>query len=79
MGIPTPRISIPHTWELDWPLGKGDTLVVDVVGLSERNLAFGEERARSDVQIYTGRKEHVVERWSRKGDTLTYEATWKIK
>jgi len=55
--------SIGH-WE-------GDALVVDVTGLSDETwlanrLKYG--NIHSD-------KEHVIERWTRKGDELTYEAT----
>jgi len=53
--------SIGH-WE-------GDTLVADTVGLNDETwLAGGESTIHSD-------KEHVIERWTRKGDDLAYQAT----
>ena len=68
--------SIGH-WE-------GDTLVVDVAGLNDETwLAAPRDAPRvagpvmsfmSYTNIHSD-KEHVTERWSRKGDTLTYEAT----
>jgi hypothetical protein len=57
--------SIGH-WE-------GDTLVVDVTGLNDETWLEGGARAR--YTTLHSDKEHVVERWTRKGDTLTYEAT----
>jgi hypothetical protein len=57
--------SIGH-WE-------GDTLVVDVVGLNDETWLEGGARTR--YTTLHSDKEHVVERWTRKGDSLTYEAT----
>jgi hypothetical protein len=58
--------SIGH-WE-------GDTLVVDVAGLSDETwLAGGFDRMKY-ANIHSD-KEHVIERWTRKGNELTYEAT----
>jgi hypothetical protein len=58
--------SIGH-WE-------GDTLVVDVVGLNDETWIGGGTQGPRGANIHSD-KEHVVERWTRKGDTLTYEAT----
>jgi hypothetical protein len=59
--------SIGH-WE-------GDTLVVDVVGLNGETWLGGDVRGFVKYTSIHSEKEHVVERWTRKGDTLTYEAT----
>ena len=59
--------SIGH-WE-------GDTLVVDVVGLNDETWLGGDVVGRAKYTSIHSEKEHVVERWTRKGDTLTYEAT----
>jgi hypothetical protein len=59
--------SIGH-WE-------GNTLVVDVAGLNDDTWLGG---GIGGPNIYTSihsDKEHVVERWTREGDELTYEAT----
>ena len=54
--------SIGH-WE-------GDTLVVDVVGLNDQTwLGSGQSASIHSDQL------HVVERWTRDGDTITYQAT----
>jgi hypothetical protein len=53
----------------------GDTLVVDVVGLNaETWLGGGLPGAEKYTSLHS-EKEHVVERWTRKGNTMTYEAT----
>jgi hypothetical protein len=60
--------SIGH-WE-------GDTLVVDVVDLSDETwLGGGGAVGRAMYTSVHSDKEHVVERWTRNGDVLTYEAT----
>jgi hypothetical protein len=60
--------SIGH-WE-------GDTLVVDVVGLSDETwLGGGGATGRNMYTSLHSDQEHVVERWTRDGDVLTYEAT----
>jgi hypothetical protein len=58
--------SIGH-WE-------GDTLVVDVVGLNDETWLGGGFTGPRYGNMHSD-KEHVVERWSRKGNQLTYEAT----
>jgi len=57
--------SIGH-WE-------GDTLVVDVAGLSDETWLGGGGRQKY-ATIHSD-KEHVIERWTRNGDELNYEAT----
>ncbi len=58
--------SIGH-WE-------GDTLVVDVVGLNDETW-LGSGTIGPKYAMMHSNKEHVIERWTRKGDTLTYQAT----
>lgn len=58
--------SIGH-WE-------GDTLVVDVVGLNDETW-LGGGQATEKMAILHSDQEHVVERYTRNGDILTYEAT----
>ena len=58
--------SIGH-WE-------GDTLVVDVVGLNDETWLGGGQSAPPLALIHSD-KEHVIERYTRTGDVLTYEAT----
>jgi hypothetical protein len=58
--------SIGH-WE-------GDTLVTDVVGLNDETWLGGGFTGLKFASIHSD-KEHVVERLTRNGDTMTYEAT----
>lgn len=58
--------SIGH-WE-------GDTLVVDVAGLNDETWLGGGQNAPKYALMHSD-KEHVIERYTRKGDELTYEAT----
>ena len=58
--------SIGH-WE-------GDTLVVDVVGLNDETWLGGGFTGLKNANIHSD-KEHVIERITRNGDILTYEAT----
>jgi len=58
--------SIGH-WE-------GDTLVVDVAGLSDETWLGGGLGTLKYANLHSD-KEHVIERWTRNGDDLTYEAT----
>jgi hypothetical protein len=58
--------SIGH-WE-------GDTLVVDVVGLNDETW-LGSGTVGPKLAMMHSDQVHVVERWTRTGDVLTYEAT----
>ena len=58
--------SIGH-WE-------GDTLVVDVVGLNDETW-LGSGTVGPKLAMMHSDKLHVVERWTRAGDVLNYEAT----
>ncbi len=53
----------------------GDTLVVDVAGLNDETWLGGDVRGNVKLTTIHSDKEHVIERWTRKGDLLTYEAT----
>ena len=54
----------------------GDTLVVDVIGLDDETwLGGGGAVGRAMYTSVHSDKEHVVERWTRNGDVMTYEAT----
>jgi hypothetical protein len=52
----------------------GDTLVVDTAGLSDDTWLAGSFGAPKFAIIHSD-KEHVIERWTRVGDTLTWQAT----
>lgn len=52
----------------------GDTLVVDVVGLNDETWLGGGQQAPKYALLHSD-KEHVIERYTRNGDVLTYEAT----
>jgi hypothetical protein len=55
---------------------EGDTLVVDVVGISDETwLGGGGAVGRTIYTSVHSDKLHVTERWTRNGDVLTYEAT----
>ena len=58
--------SIGH-WE-------GDTLVVDVTGLNAETWLGGGSPGNQKYTSIHSDQEHVVERWTRRGDTITYEA-----
>ena len=58
--------SIGH-WE-------GDTLVVDVVGLNDETW-LGSGTVGPKLAMMHSDQLHVIERWTRAGDVLTYEAT----
>ncbi len=53
---------------------EGDTLVVDVTGLNDETWLGGGLSGYKLATIHSD-KEHVVEHWTRTGDTLKYEAT----
>ena len=52
-----------------------DTFVVDVVGLNDETWLGQSELGNMKHTAIHSEKEHVIERWTRKGNTLTYEAT----
>jgi len=54
---------------------EGDTLVVDVTGLNDETWLGGDVPGHLKFTSIHSDKEHVIERWTRKGDLLTYEAT----
>src|SRR6185436_16532962 len=73
----------PHPKDLDTSfmghsIGRweGDTLVVDVTGLNDETLLdeVVREGPTAGMLLPHSDKEHVIERWSRKGDVLTYSA-----
>jgi hypothetical protein len=71
----------PDPADLDTsPLGNsighwdGDTLVTDVIGLSDDTWLGGGFAGPKYARFHSD-KEHVVERWTRSGDMMTYEAT----
>jgi hypothetical protein len=53
---------------------EADTLVVDVVGLNDETWLSSGAGGTKYTSIHSD-QEHVVERWTRKGDELTYQAT----
>jgi hypothetical protein len=73
----------PHPKDLDtsfWgdSIGhwEGGTLVVDVVGLTDETwLGGGGAVGRAMYTSVHSDKEHVVEKWTRTGDVMLYEAT----
>jgi hypothetical protein len=72
----------PHPKDLDttyWghSIGhwEGNALVVDVVGLNDETWLGGGLPGDMKYTSIHSDQEHVIERWTRDGDTLTYEAT----
>jgi hypothetical protein len=70
-----------HPKDLDTsPMGdsighwEGDTLVVDVTGLDDETWLDGGQ-GHANLSTIHSDKEHVIERWTRNGDTITYNAT----
>ena len=59
--------SIGH-WE-------ADTLVIDTVGLNDETWLGGDTRGADKFTSIHSDKEHVVERWTRRGNTVTVETT----
>jgi len=53
---------------------EGDTLVVDVTGLNDDTWLSGGYYGLKYASLHSN-KEHVIERWTRDGDTLIYQAT----
>jgi len=71
----------PHPTDLDtsfWghSIGHwdGDTLVIDIVGLNDETW-LGGGMGGPKYALWHSDKEHVVERWTRNGDLMNYEAT----
>jgi hypothetical protein len=71
----------PHPKDLDTSFmgdsighWEGNTLVVDVAGLNDETWLGGGFAGPRFASLHSDR-EHVVERWTRVGDVLTYEAT----
>jgi hypothetical protein len=54
---------------------EGDTLVVDVTGLNDETWLGGSVNGNTKFTTIHSDQEHVIERWTRRGDELTYEAT----
>ena len=54
---------------------EGNTLVVDVTGLNDDTWLGGVLDGKHNYTSIHSDKEHVVERWTGKGDDITYEAT----
>lgn len=72
----------PHPSDLDTSFfgdsighWEGDSLVVDVVGLNDETWLGQSQLGDLKHTAIHSDKEHVIERWTRKGNTLTYEAT----
>jgi len=59
--------SIGH-WE-------GDTLVVEVAGLNDDTWYAGGTGGNAKYSTIHSDQEHVTERWTRKGNTITYQVT----
>src|SRR5260370_13696205 len=75
-GRPHPKDLDPSYYGHSVGHWEGDTLVVDVVGLSDETwLGGGGAVGRARYTSVHSDKEHVTERWTRNGDVLTYEAT----
>ncbi len=54
---------------------EGDTLVVDTVALNDETWLGGDVRGADKFTSIHSDKEHVVERWTRTGNTVTVETT----
>jgi hypothetical protein len=75
-GRPHPKDLETSFWGHSVGHWEGDTLVVDVVGLGDETwLGGGGAVGRARYTSVHSDKEHVIERWTRNGDVLTYEAT----
>ncbi len=75
-GRPHPKDLEPNYWGHSIGHWEGNTLVVDVAGLGEETWVGGGGAVGRNMytSIHSG-KMHVIERWARDGDVLTYEAT----
>ncbi len=67
---------LDHTYYGD-SIGRweGDTLIVDTVGFNDDTWLGGDVGGRQMYSSIHSDQMHVVERWTRKGDVITYEAT----
>jgi hypothetical protein len=75
-GRPHPKDLETSFWGHSVGHWEGDTLIVDVVGLGDETwLGGGGAVGRARYTSVHSDQEHVVERWTRTGDVLTYEAT----
>lgn len=73
-GRPHPKDLDPSYYGHSIGHWEGDTLVVDVVGLSDETW-LGSGTVGPKLAMMHSDKLHVVERWTRVGDVLNYEAT----
>ncbi len=75
-GRPHPKDLETSFWGHSTGHWEGDTLVVDVVGLSDETwVGGGGAVGRTMYTSIHSEKMTVTERWTRKGDVLSYEAT----
>jgi hypothetical protein len=75
-GRPHPKELETSFWGHSVGHWEGDTLIVDVVGLGDETwLGGGGAVGRARYTSVHSDQEHVIERWTRNGDVLTYEAT----
>ena len=73
-GASTQRTWIPLIWENSIGHWEGDALVVDVTGLNDETWLGGGQQTEKYALMHSD-QEHVIERYTRTGDELTYEAT----
>jgi hypothetical protein len=52
----------------------GDTMVVDTVGLNDETWLGGDQTGRTKHTSIHSDQEHVIERWSRKGNVISWNA-----
>jgi hypothetical protein len=72
-GRPHPKDLEPNWWGHSIGHWEGDTLVVDVVGITDETwLGGGGAVGRTMYTSVHSDKLHVTERWTRTGDVLTY-------
>jgi hypothetical protein len=75
-GRPHPKDLETSFWGHSVGHWEGDTLVVDVVGFNDETwVGGGGAVGRTMYTSIHSDQMHVVERWTRAGDVLTYEAT----
>ena len=73
-GRPHPKDLDPSYYGHSIGHWEGDTLVVDVVGLNDETW-LGSGTVGPKLAMMHSDQLHVMERWTRAGDVLTYEAT----